>query len=77
MCQTFYESVDKSLKSILTTHERKDILESYEKIMLDEHFTNLYAPRNGNGICSAISVGAIFGWRVYELHQRMVCVTAD
>lgn len=37
--------MDKVLKKVLITHERKEILQNYEKIMLDEHFTNLYAPR--------------------------------
>ena len=38
--------IDKTLKETLHCEDTKDeILEKYEQIMLDEHFTNLYAPR--------------------------------
>jgi len=40
-----FKNLDDTLKSILIVEETKSIMQKYEKIMLDEHFTNLYAPR--------------------------------
>lgn len=37
--------LDDKLKAGLCVEKTKELLRKYEKIMLDEHFTNLYAPR--------------------------------
>merc|ERR1711971_729021 len=42
----FWRAVDKTAKSVLIREDCKQELQrKYEKIMLDEHITNLYAPR--------------------------------
>jgi hypothetical protein len=38
-------SLDDCLKAGLCLEKTRELLRKYEKIMLDEHFTNLYAPR--------------------------------
>ena len=45
LCHTFFKSLDHGLRSALILEDRKAIFKKYEQIMLDEHFTNLYAPR--------------------------------
>ena len=43
--ERFFLELDRGLKSILVVEETKTLFQKYERIMLDEHFTNLYAPR--------------------------------
>jgi hypothetical protein len=38
-------ALDDCLKAGLCLEKTRELLRKYEKIMLDEHFTNLYAPR--------------------------------
>jgi hypothetical protein len=38
-------ALDDYLKAGLCLEKTRELLRKYEKIMLDEHFTNLYAPR--------------------------------
>ena len=44
-CEQGFRALDRNLKSVLIVEETKEIFQRFEEIMLDEHFTNLYAPR--------------------------------
>lgn len=44
-CIRFANAVDETLKRHICVVKTKELLRKYEKIMLEEHFTNLYAPR--------------------------------
>jgi len=44
-CEQAVRALDHGLKNLLIVEETKTIFQKYEEIMLDEHFTNLYAPR--------------------------------